>query len=131
MKGGKTLVTKNSRNGKKETSPRRHGRHGERLRREATAEGADRIFYVRFGLRPARRPSAERNVFPLFDFPAMNRWAFLYRPAERDSRPCRLVTDPMAKEKTPSTLSKEEDCCLRASLFSCQAHSPSVVCPRR
>src|SRR5664279_2477608 len=101
MKGGKTLVTKNSRNGKKETSPRRHGRHGERLRREATAEGADRIFYVRFGLRPARKPSAERNVFPLFAFPAMNRWAFLYRPAERDSRHAAWSPTQWQKKKRP------------------------------
>ena len=28
--------------------------------------------------------SAERNGFSLFAFPAMNRWAFFYCPAERD-----------------------------------------------
>ena len=60
----KTLVTENSRNGKKEALPRRHGGHGEGIRQRGTAdcaEDADRIFYVRFGLRPARKPSAEWN----------------------------------------------------------------------
>ncbi len=32
----------------------------------------------------ARGPSAEWNGFSLFAFPAMNRWAFFFRPAERD-----------------------------------------------
>ena len=47
-------------------------------------EGRGSDFYVRFGLRPAREPSAERNGFSLFAFPAMNRWAFFCRPAGRD-----------------------------------------------
>src|ERR1022692_3044951 len=34
------------------------------------AEDADRILYVRSGLRPARKPSAEWNGFSLFAFPA-------------------------------------------------------------
>ena len=39
---------------------------------------------VRFGLRPVRKPSAERNGASFFAYPAMNRWAFLFRPAGRD-----------------------------------------------
>ena len=41
-------------------------------------------FFVRFILRPAREPSAERNRDSSLAFPAMNRWAFFCRPAERD-----------------------------------------------
>jgi hypothetical protein len=56
----------------------------------------------------ARKPSAEWNGFSLFAFPAMNRWAFFYRPARRDGAsswskhrpaPCRKVKRPrQAKE---------------------------------
>ena len=85
--------------------------------------------------------SAERNGFSLFAFPEMNRWAFFYRPAERDlgfgspsiggphfrkvKRPKQRrlawgTRRPAAnlKRKTPSNLIKEEGL-LRASL-SCR-----------
>jgi hypothetical protein len=76
VKGKKTLVTKDSRIGKRTAISKGSN--------ELCQGAARRVCYVRFGLRPARKPSAERNGFLVFAFPAMNRWAFLVRPAERD-----------------------------------------------
>ena len=83
----KNFGNQNSRNGKKEASPRRHGGHGEGIRQKGNrgfrgGRGSDSLSALR--LAAARKPSAERNGFSLFAFPAMNRWAFFLRPAERD-----------------------------------------------